>query len=184
MASIISVRHFTENIGSVTVTGVLFTEKPLEDSFAQGTASVLNIVEASFIVRLDGNPVTMSFPVLGEKLVIVFNLPMAELVGRMESAEKSHAGGRSQASIKAVLCYSVCRLSQWTTLFSAQSTANQKSEDTVVALALDGRSVRYGKQFFRLVTLLFLTLSGRRYFVIICRSQSRESSCRPAQNSC
>ena len=39
----------------------------------------------------------------------------------------------------------------WTAL-SAESTANQKSKDAVVALALDGRSIRYGKQFFSLVT--------------------------------
>ena len=95
MGSIVSVKHFTANIGPTVATGVLFVADPSEDSFAQGTVSLLGLVQASFMLRLDGKPITINVSVSGIRLTLVFDLAARALVGRIDEPDPTE---QSEAS--------------------------------------------------------------------------------------
>jgi hypothetical protein len=93
MASIVSIQHYAADIGPVTATGVLYLTDPPDDSFAQGSVSVEGVVQTTFMVRVDGDPISISIPILALTLTIKFDIPTYAFVARVEEFKPKENSG-------------------------------------------------------------------------------------------
>ena len=88
MPSIVSVQHFSSDLGLAAVSGILFVTEPFEESFIQGTLTIEGITRGP-LFALIRSPVNVTVPgPLGEciSVTIRFDIPTKEVLAAVEAA--------------------------------------------------------------------------------------------------